>query len=115
MPPLGSFFVVEYMNHRIQLLDHKGRHVYYLGEQGYHDGQFQFPEAMCLDADDNLFVVDSDNDRIQLWQSINGDKYTFELNLGHHGTVRARAPPARRMPSPTPGCVLTRTRTRTLT
>lgn len=65
----GDLLVCEYMNHRLQCLDHRNACLWTLGERGSGDGQFDFPEHMLLVRDaTRLFVVDSNNHRIQVFE-----------------------------------------------
>ena len=87
----GDMLVVEYMNHRLQCIDHKNRPLWTLGERGSADGQFEFPEAMLLVHDSaRLFVVDSNNHRIQVFDLEGSDAGEKKVGVGGGGGVTRR-------------------------
>lgn len=77
----GHVFVAEAGNHRIQKLSTDGRFISMWGSEGTGNGQFKFAfqyfadikaasdyfshAGMDIDKDGNLYVVDSDNNRVQ--------------------------------------------------
>jgi len=42
--------------------------LYYFGSRGTHAGEFQLPAGLFIDRDDKVFVVDSYNRRVQIFQ-----------------------------------------------
>jgi tripartite motif-containing protein 71 len=52
------------------------------GGYGSEDGQFNFPQGVDTDSDDNVFVADTGNDRIQKFDSSG----TFVTKWGSEGT-----------------------------
>jgi DNA-binding beta-propeller fold protein YncE len=68
----GEIIVVEYMQHCVSIFDSSGRKIKSFGTKGSGSGQFDYPCGVALDKDDNIFVTDGRNDRIQKF-SLNGD------------------------------------------
>jgi sugar lactone lactonase YvrE len=52
-------------NHRVQQWDSEGRFRQSIGSDGVAAGQFRYPHAMVVDSRNHLYVVDSQNGRIQ--------------------------------------------------
>lgn len=52
-------------NHRVQLFTTEGRYLRGLGEKGTGPGQFHTPHGLAMDSKGNLYVVDTQNHRIQ--------------------------------------------------
>ncbi len=64
----GCYYVSEYGNaDRIQKLDPTGKFLLQWGTHGDQPGQFNRPNNMVLDADELLWVVDSCNHRVQVF------------------------------------------------
>jgi hypothetical protein len=52
----------------VQVFDREGRLLYYFGRQGTGFGDFRLPTGLFIDRSDRVFVVDSYNHRVQLFQ-----------------------------------------------
>lgn len=65
----------------VYLLDTSCRVKSSFGKPGNADGQFRGPEGVCFDKKDNLYVVDSGNDRVQKFR-VDG---SFILKFGTSG------------------------------
>ena len=83
----GNVYVVDSFNHRIQKFDSDGGFLGwvgrdYLGCSGWHntgtgtrgflgsgDGQFNWPRGIAVDLDGNVYVADTNNQRIQKYDS----------------------------------------------
>jgi tripartite motif-containing protein 71 len=63
--PAGNEFVCEFGNSRVQIFDHDGKHLEFLGGVGGEPGKMNNPWSICLDSKGNLYVADSGNHRIQ--------------------------------------------------
>lgn len=60
-------YVLDSLNHRIQVFASSGDWLYTFGELGQGPGQFVGPADLCIDTDNNLvFVADKGNKRIQV-------------------------------------------------
>lgn len=72
------------LNHRIQLFDLDGTFRFEFGTQGSGvpavgttAAEFESPCQMAVDQDSNLYVVDSGNDRVQVFDSLQGFLHAF--------------------------------------
>lgn len=64
-PSTGELLVADSNNHRIQRLSTSLDFVAAYGQKGRDLGQFYFPRGMSLDENSNLWIGDSQNDRVQ--------------------------------------------------
>ena len=93
----GNLWIADTYNHRIQKLDSSGNHLFNVFRggpstwdgpgnhnlnSGADDGWFRNPRGVAVDADDNLWVADTDNHRVQMFTS---DGHWF-LSFGTSGT-----------------------------
>jgi sugar lactone lactonase YvrE len=60
-------YVTDRTNARVQVSDLEGRHEFLFGSFGTGPGEFRDPKDLAWDADGNLVVADSDNDRLQVF------------------------------------------------
>ena len=66
----GNFYVAEYgENDRIQVFSPEGKWLRQWGGHGYEPGEFLKPRALAIDEHDRLFVADSCNHRIQVFDT----------------------------------------------
>jgi DNA-binding beta-propeller fold protein YncE len=56
----------------VQIFDRKGNYLYRFGGQGTGKGEFWMPEGLFIDKDNNIYVADTYNSRIQVFQLKNG-------------------------------------------
>jgi DNA-binding beta-propeller fold protein YncE len=68
----GHIVVADYYNHRVQILDEKGRFLRAMGttgQEGSANHQFYYPLDVCVDRNNHnqILVVDSWNERISIW------------------------------------------------
>jgi DNA-binding beta-propeller fold protein YncE len=54
----------------VQVFNRQGDLLYYFGSRGTHAGEFQLPDGLYIDHDDQVFVVDSFNRRIQVFHYV---------------------------------------------
>jgi DNA-binding beta-propeller fold protein YncE len=75
----GNIYVADGIgnNNRIAKLDKEGRFIKHWGSTGNGQGQFAGIEAIALDAQDNVYVADAGNKRIQVFDSEGNFKSTF--------------------------------------
>jgi DNA-binding beta-propeller fold protein YncE len=60
--------VLDKSNNRIQKFDSNGNFIMKWGSPGTADGQFNFPDGIAIDSEGNVYVADSDNNRIQVFR-----------------------------------------------
>jgi len=65
----SQIWVVDTSNHQILLLNKKGETVKTIGNRGEGKGEFNYPTAICIDADGMVYVVDALNYRIQIFDA----------------------------------------------
>lgn len=63
---LGSVFVVDSGNNRIQRLDEGGAFIYQFGGFGTDPGKFNDPQGIAIDFNYRIYVSEKENDRLQL-------------------------------------------------
>jgi len=62
----GSFYVSDgYGNSRIVKFSARGKYLLEWGKNGDKEGEFNIPHGICLDRNDNVYVADRENNRIQ--------------------------------------------------
>ena len=69
----GIIYVVDHGRHLVLLLGYDGRHLIEIGERGSNDGQFYSPQGIVLDDDRKLYVSDTGNHRIQVFEIFTPD------------------------------------------
>ena len=85
----GNIYVADEMNHRVQKLDPDGRMLSKIGaigadgrpRPGTAAGQFKMHRAVHVDHEDNLYVADSQNNRVQKFDPSG----RFQLMFGSQG------------------------------
>jgi len=83
----GNIYVADGLgaNNRIAKFDKDGRFLAHWGSTGTGPGQFNGVKAIAIDAQDNVYVADMGNKRIQVFDA----QGTFKSEFGHVGTPRA--------------------------
>jgi DNA-binding beta-propeller fold protein YncE len=83
----GNIYVADGIgnNNRIAKFDKDGRFIKHWGSTGNGQGQFAGIEALALDAQDNVYVADAGNKRIQVFDS----EGNFKSQFGNVGTPLA--------------------------
>ncbi len=87
-----TVLVADRDNNRIQAFDPDGAYLYQLGQYGSGDGEFLQPSGLAFDAAGNLYVVDSSNDRVQVFTP---DRLSFTLDDGDSETFTLPSGPYR--------------------
>jgi len=57
-------------NRRFQVFDANGRLLARAGSPGTGEGQFDSPEGIAIDDEGNVYVVDTANDRVQVFSPV---------------------------------------------
>jgi sugar lactone lactonase YvrE len=66
----GNIYISDgYVNSRVAKYDHNGDWVKSWGERGNRPGQFNLPHAIVVDRNDNIYVGDRSNRRIQVFDT----------------------------------------------
>jgi DNA-binding beta-propeller fold protein YncE len=65
--PLGSVYVTDTLNSRVQVFDTDGNYVRSFGQRGNSWGMFDKPKGVALDNFGNLYVVDSGWSNVQIF------------------------------------------------
>ena len=82
----GNVYVVDYVFHRIQVMNLSGDMVAEWGEQGSADGLFNSPWGIAVDDAGDVYVADSNNHRIQKFAADG----TFMLKWGTAGSEKGQ-------------------------
>ncbi|XP_068713161.1 E3 ubiquitin-protein ligase TRIM71-like [Montipora foliosa] len=75
--------------HKVQIFDCKGNFLRSFGRQGSDKGQFENPKGIAFGEDENIYVLDSGNDRIQIFNeegryiSMIGGDGSLDSQLGY--------------------------------
>lgn len=79
----GNIYIADGIgnNNRVAKFDRDGRFIRHWGSTGAGPGQFNGVKALALDAQDNVYVADAGNKRIQVFDSEGAFKSEFE-NIG---------------------------------
>jgi DNA-binding beta-propeller fold protein YncE len=94
-PVSGDVYVTDgYGNSRVHRYTADGRHIVSWGEVGIGPGEFQIPHNVVIDRDENVFVTDRENNRVQVFdkdgriQDIWHDIYRPQaMCMGPDGTI----------------------------
>ena len=62
---LGRLYVADKDNHRIQVFDSTGTHLFSFGAFGTANGQMKSPQGIAVDASGIIYVADTENNRLQ--------------------------------------------------
>lgn len=75
---LARVYVVDTMAHQIRVYNSRsGKLLFDLGQRGEGPGEFNYPTNICLDAKGNIYVTDSMNFRVQIFDQDGGFLSTF--------------------------------------
>ena len=67
--------VADLGNNRVQILDQSGNFKFMWGSSGSAYGQFNKPTGIATDREGNVYVVDSENNRVQKFLKADIDKH----------------------------------------
>ena len=62
-----EIIVADCHNHRVQVFDSNGTFLRSFGHEGEDAGEFNFPVGIAINKDRNIFVAESENNRIQIF------------------------------------------------
>ncbi len=81
----GNYYIAEYGQHdRIQKFDPQGNFLFQWGGHGSEPGQFIRPQNLAIDQHDHIWVADSCNHRIQVFDATGSQARLVQL-WGDHG------------------------------
>jgi len=67
---LNRVYIVDTRKHKVSVFDAKdGKFLFEFGERGVEDGQFNWPTNIAMDKDGKLYVMDTFNFRVQIFDS----------------------------------------------
>ena len=64
----GLVFVVDYMRHAVNVYSLEGKYLFEFGGKGRGRGWFAFPSDVCIDGQGHLWVADTFNSRVQVFE-----------------------------------------------
>jgi hypothetical protein len=86
----GNIYISDgYINSRVAKFDMHGQWVKSWGEPGTEPGQFRLPHAIAIDNNDNVYVGDRTNHRIQVFDADGKFLRMFSITLPPDTTTRA--------------------------
>ncbi len=84
----GHVYVVDSWNHRIQVFDHAGHYKFMwnksTGGYGTGDGEFTFPTGIAINTTGHVFVTDTGNHRVQVFDQVG--HFLFKINKTDGGS-----------------------------
>jgi sugar lactone lactonase YvrE len=78
----GNTYISDgYINSRVAKVDRDGNWIKSWGDRGTGPGQFHTPHSIALDAQDNIYVADRSNRRIQVFDTEGNFKRQFTIDV----------------------------------
>ena len=65
----GRKYIVDYMRHTVTVYDKEGGFIFEFGGMGWGEGWFQYPVDISISSDGRIFVADTFNNRVQVFDS----------------------------------------------
>jgi len=86
----GQVIIIDHTS-RVQIFDKNGKFITVFGTEGSEPGQFRIPSGLAVDVDDNIYVADKMNHRVQVFdpegqQLLRIVERNWDLNLDLEGT-----------------------------
>ena len=86
----GNIYITDgYVNSRVAKIDKNGDWVKSWGSKGTGPGQFNLPHSIAIDLQDNIYVGDRSNRRIQVFDTDGNFKRMFSIDVPPDPTSRA--------------------------
>ncbi|XP_065915800.1 tripartite motif-containing protein 2-like [Dysidea avara] len=67
--PHGCVLVTYTYNHQVVIIDQQGKLIHKFGSCGSGDGEFSCPDGIAVNKNGDIYVADSDNNRIQIFSN----------------------------------------------
>lgn len=64
----GRIFISDTFAHKVRIIDSEGKLLSASGERGTVGAQFSFPEGIAITPSYRMYLVDRQNNRLQIWQ-----------------------------------------------
>ena len=78
----GNIYITDgYVNSRVAKFDKDGEYIRSWGEYGTGDGQFRTPHSIVIDKDDNVYVGDRSNHRVQVFDTDGNFLRKFQIDV----------------------------------
>lgn len=86
----GNIYITDgYINSRVAKFDKNGDYVKSWGTPGTSPGQFHLPHSIVIDKDDNVYVGDRSNHRVQVFDTNGNFKRMFEVDVAPDPTSKS--------------------------
>jgi hypothetical protein len=86
----GNIYITDgYINSRVAKIDKNGEWAKSWGTKGTEPGQFNLPHSIAIDLQDNIYVGDRSNHRIQVFDTDGNFKRMFSIDVPPDPTSRA--------------------------
>jgi sugar lactone lactonase YvrE len=86
----GNIYITDgYVNSRVAKIDKEGDWVKSWGSKGNAPGQFNLPHSIAIDRDDNIYVGDRSNRRVQVFDTDGNFKRMFTIDVPPDPASRA--------------------------
>jgi DNA-binding beta-propeller fold protein YncE len=66
----GRIYVVDAVFDNVQVFDAEGQLLMHFGQGGNGSGEFWLPNGIAISADNRIYVADSYNNRVQVFQYV---------------------------------------------
>ena len=70
----GHIYVVDAAFNNFQIFDEEGKLLLWVGNPGSRPGEFYLPSGMYIDREDRIYVTDTFNRRVQVFQYLKENK-----------------------------------------
>lgn len=85
-PTTGNIYVTDWSNGRVQEFSATGSYVTQFGTKGTGKGQLSGPEGITINASQDVYVVDSGNNRVEEWvPTITGNENARNTKIVYYG------------------------------
>jgi sugar lactone lactonase YvrE len=74
--------------HWVEVFNREGEQLFRFGQLGDQPGEFQMPRGICTDSKDRVYVMDSGNRRIHVFQVADQARSVSEISDGHKFDIR---------------------------